>query len=129
MLATSIPMVTGSIDEMDLVGEAYSYAEEYPSDDEHLDVHGEGVEEDADQEEEGGRLHGGLPPQFGAHPRGEEAGDEGGQVEGRGEELQGVVVILAVVVLLRSVFPHSKDREFYAAGFGEEELRPHLLRK
>lgn len=88
-----------------LVSKTDPAAEQNPSDDEHGEVHGRGVEHDPEHEEGPRDEHRQPPPE---PPRGvgrEEGGCEAGEIEGGGEELEAPVVVLAVV----AVYPRLLD--------------------
>jgi hypothetical protein len=88
-----------------LVAEADTDAEADAADDEHGEPRGAGAERAAGEEEGGGRLHGAPAAEARARPRRREAGRQRRQVQRRREELQPLVVELAVVVLPRAVLP------------------------
>ena len=94
-----------------LVGETDAAAEQDPADDKHSEVLGGPVEDDADDEEDAGDEHGEAASEAAGGVGGEEGGGEAGEVERRGEELQALVVVLAVVALLVLVLPAQHRRE------------------
>ena len=83
-----------------LIGEANADTEEGASDDEHGDVLRRPVKRSADEEGEPSGEHGPLAAHDPCDGGGEEGGDERREVEGGGERLEQLVVVLAVLVAL-----------------------------
>ena len=96
---------------VDLVGESDADPEKDSADDEHAEICGSSVEDDATEEEEGRGLHRRFSPHLGAHLRRYEARDQCSEVQRRSEKLKVVVVEFAVVILFGSVLPDVYFRE------------------
>jgi hypothetical protein len=94
-----------------LVAEADADAEADAAHDEHGDVGGGRAQRRAGQEEDRRRLHRALAPEPRARARRHEAGHQRRQVQRRREELQPLVVELAVVVLPGAVLARVHRRE------------------
>lgn len=86
-----------------MVSETDAKAKEKSSNDEHNEVDGEAVESNSDQEDEGGKLHGELAAVRAANSGCNKTGQESSEVERRREQLEALVVVLAVVVLVHLV--------------------------
>lgn len=83
-----------------LVGEAESYAEEDPVEEQHVDVDGCPAEDGAGDEDAAADEYGGAPAEPPCDGGGEERGDEAGDVEGGGEDGEELAVEAAVVAHL-----------------------------
>lgn len=86
-----------------LVSKTDAKAKEKSSNDKHNEVFCEGVKRDADQEDDGGNLHSALASVSAANSGGAKAGNESSEVERGCEELEALVVILAIVVFMHLV--------------------------
>lgn len=94
-----------------LVGEADAAAEQDPADDEHGEVLGGAVEDHPHDEEDAGDQHGEAPAEAPRRVRGEEGGRQPREVQRRREQLQRLVIVLAVVTLLVLQFLPQHRRE------------------
>lgn len=84
-----------------LIRETDSTAQQNPPDDEHCKVLGGGVEDHTGNEEDPRDEHGWPPAEPSGGVRREESWDQSSEVERRCEQLQALVIVLAVVAVAR----------------------------